>query len=136
MMFDPLCTPDQQSRVLSVLSVTSTTIEEKYLGLPTPEGRMGKGKFKSTKESLVKRFSNWAERHMSSGVKELLIKSVAQAIPTYVMDIFKLPTGLCEEMTQLIRKFWWGEEGNQRKVHWLAWEKLIVPKCRGGNGVS
>jgi hypothetical protein len=60
---------------------------------------MGKERFKSTKERLVKRFSNWAEKHMSTGAKEVLIKSVVQAIPTYVMGVFKLHAGTCEEMT-------------------------------------
>jgi hypothetical protein len=59
--------------------------EEKYLGLPTPQGRMSENNFKSTKERLAKRLSTYAERHMSSGAKEVLIKSVAHAIPTYVM---------------------------------------------------
>jgi hypothetical protein len=42
---------------------------------------------------------------MSHGAKEVLIKSVAQAIPTYVMGIFKLPSTLYEEMEQMIRYF-------------------------------
>jgi hypothetical protein len=42
---------------------------------------------------------------MSSGVKEVLIKFVAQAIPTYVMGVFKLPAILCEEMIMMIRYF-------------------------------
>jgi hypothetical protein len=99
MMFGSLCTDEQKEKVLAVLNVASTSVEEKYLGLPTPEGRMGKERFKSTKERLVKRFSNWAEKHMSTGAKEVLIKSVAQAIPTYVMGVFKLPVGTCKEMT-------------------------------------
>jgi hypothetical protein len=110
MMFGSLCTDEQKENVLTVLNVASTAVEEKYLGLPTLEGRMGKEKFKSTKERLVKRFSNWAEKHMSTGAKEVLIKSVAQAIPTYVMGVFKLPAGMCEEMTQLIKKLWWGRK--------------------------
>jgi hypothetical protein len=52
-------------------------VDKKYLGLPTPEGRMNKDKFSSTKERLIKRFTNWAERDMSTGTKEVLIKSVA-----------------------------------------------------------
>jgi hypothetical protein len=71
---------------------------------------------------------------MSGGVKEVLIKSVAQVIPTYVMGVFKLPATLCEELTQLICYFWWGEEGGHRKVHWIAWEKLLLRKGRGGLG--
>jgi hypothetical protein len=42
---------------------------------------------------------------MSLGAKEVLIKSVPQAILTYVMAVFKLPTTLCEEMEQLIQYF-------------------------------
>jgi hypothetical protein len=35
---------------------------------------------------------------MSSGAKEVLIKSVAQAILTYTMGVFKLPNGMCEDL--------------------------------------
>jgi hypothetical protein len=42
---------------------------------------------------------------MSLGVKEVPIKSMAQAIPTYVMGVFKLPATLCKEMTQMIQYF-------------------------------
>jgi hypothetical protein len=45
---------------------------------------------------------------MSARAKEVLIK--CQAILTYVMGVFKLPTMLCEEMMRMIRYFWWGEE--------------------------
>jgi hypothetical protein len=42
---------------------------------------------------------------MSSGTKEVTIKGVAQAIPTYMMSVFKLPANLCDELTQLVRFF-------------------------------
>jgi hypothetical protein len=67
--------------MLSLLNVANIVVEEKYLGLPTPNGRMGKGKFKTTKERLVKRFSNWVERHMSACVKVVLIDQVS--CPSY-----------------------------------------------------
>jgi hypothetical protein len=133
MMFGSNCSYVNKEKVMEILKVDSTAVDEKYLGLPTPEGRMCKEKFRSTKERFVKRFTNCAEKFMSMGAKEVLIKSVAQAIPTYVMGVFKLSASMCEELTQLIRYFWWGE-GGQRKVHWLAWDKLMMPKCMGGLG--
>jgi hypothetical protein len=84
--------------VRAILHVSSIETEERYLGLPTTQGGMTKEKYKSMKEAHVKRFTNWTERHRSLGAKEVFIKSVAQAIPTYVMGIFKLPATLCEEM--------------------------------------
>jgi hypothetical protein len=134
MLFGADCWPDMQKKVKGILNIARITSEEKYLGLPTLEGRISKDKFQNMKERLVKKFNNWVERNMSAGAKEVMIKSVAQAIPTYTMEVFKLPAGLCDELTQLIRNFWWGEEAGHRKVHWMAWEKLLRPKSMGGIG--
>jgi hypothetical protein len=134
MVFGALCPNAQQQKVRDVLQVTNLVGDEKYLGLRTSEGRMGKGKFKSTKERLVKRLSSWAERCMSGGAKEVLIKFIARAILTFVMGAFKLPAKLCDEITQLIRRFWSGEESEKRKAHWVAWDNLTRPKSQGGMG--
>jgi hypothetical protein len=98
-LFGANCSMDAQDRMKGVLKVSNITVEEKYLGLPTPDGRMGRNRFVSLKEKLISRLSNWAERNMSSGAKEVLIKVVAQAIPTYVMSVFKVSVTLCDELT-------------------------------------
>jgi hypothetical protein len=133
-MFGTGCMHLEREKVKEIMGVDTVVVDEKYLGLPTPEGRITKDKFKSTKEKMVSKFTNWVERNMSAGAKEVLIKSVAQAIPVYIMGIFRLSRTLCNEMTQLIRYFWWGEKAGQRKIHWIAWDKLLVPKGRGGMG--
>ena len=71
---------------------------------------------------------------LSQAGKEVLIKSVIQAIPTYTMSCFKLPRGLVKELEILIRKFWWGYNGDNRKVHWVKWERLCKAKEVGGLG--
>ena len=63
-----------------------------------------------------------------------MIKSILQALPTFTMNCFKLPRSLCKDIESLIRKFWWGYRGDQRKTHWLAWNKLCLPKSQGGLG--
>ena len=45
---------------------------------------------------------------LSRAGKEVLIKAVAQAIPTYTMSVFQLPSKLCEELDGLYARFWWG----------------------------
>jgi hypothetical protein len=114
MMFGSKCSPQAKAKVLDVLQVTESVGDGKYLGLPSPESRMNHGKFKTTKERLVKRCNNWTEKHMTMAAKEVLIKLVAQAIPTYIMGVFKLPASTCDDMTQIIRRFWWGEEEGKR----------------------
>jgi hypothetical protein len=68
------------------------------------------------------------------GAKEAFIKSVAQALVTYVMGIFKLHTSFHEDYMQIIKNFWWGEDEDKRKVHWASWETLTKPKPQGGMG--
>lgn len=64
----------------------------------------------------------------------MLIKFVIQAIPTYAMGCFKLPLSLCNEIKVLIRKFWWGQRGDKRKIHWVKWEEMTKSKLVGGMG--
>lgn len=64
----------------------------------------------------------------------MLIKAVVQAILTYKMCCFKLPMGFCNEIEKLIRKFWWGQRGDYRKIHWVKWKDMCEPKSEGGMG--
>jgi hypothetical protein len=74
---------------------------------------MSRGKFEPLQAKLVKRLMMWGD--LSQGGKEILIKAVAQALPTYIMGVFKLPFSLCDDLTRLIRDFWWDAERGKRK---------------------
>jgi hypothetical protein len=97
------CPMQHRTAVKAVLGITRELFEMKYLGLPTPEGRMNRGKFESLQAKLAKCLVEWDDNHKSQAAKEILIKAVAQAIPVYVMSVFKLPFGLYDELTKMIR---------------------------------
>jgi hypothetical protein len=44
---------------------------------------------------------------------------VAQALPDYIMSVFKLIDGLCEDLMKAIQGYWWGSECGRRKVQWI-----------------
>jgi hypothetical protein len=71
---------------------------------------------------------------MAQGGKEVFIKAAAQSLSTYVMGVYKLPLGLCDDLTKIIRDFWWGSEKDKRKMHWVAWDIMLKPKIKGGMG--
>lgn len=106
----------------------------KVFGAPTPDGRMSKGRFQNLQMSLTKRLIQWGDGFLAQPGREVLIKSVAQALPTYIMGVFKLPFSICDEVTRMVRSFYWGSANGKRKVHWRSWERLMQPKSKGGAG--
>ena len=52
--------------------------------------------------------------------KEISIKAMAQAIPKYTMSVFKLLNTQCDEMTRMVRKFWWEQTNDITKMAWLG----------------
>ena len=128
------CDPTVSNQVRQQLGVQRIDFEAKYLGLPMPNGKMKRGVFQPLEERFQKRMCAWKEKELSTAGKEILIKSVAQALPNYVMSVFKLPLTLCDELMRHIRAYWWGSDNGHRKVQWVPWEKMIMPKGFGGMG--
>ncbi|KAK9938970.1 hypothetical protein M0R45_015680 [Rubus argutus] len=60
--------------------------------------------FNFLKERAQNKLQGWRENTLSAG-KEILIKSVVQSIPTYLMSCFELPKQLCWDIQQLMAKF-------------------------------
>lgn len=73
---------------------------------------------------------------LSMGGKEILIKAVAQAIPTYTISCFQLPKVLCEDLEGMMRNFWWGQKEEEAKMTWVGWKKMCKSKVQGGMGFA
>ena len=57
-------------------------------------------------------------KFLSKAGKEILLKVVVQAIPSYTMGVFLIPLDLCVELERMMNSFWWGESrSNERGIH-------------------
>ncbi|XP_024642261.2 uncharacterized protein [Medicago truncatula] len=107
----------------------------KYLGLPSMVGRSKKATFSFIKDRVWQKISSWSSKCLSKAGREVMIKSVLQSIPSYIMSIFRLPNQLLDEIEKMMNTFWWGHGGSNNKgLNWLSWEKLSVHKNDGGMG--
>jgi hypothetical protein len=97
-------------------------------------GRANKLVFNDIKERVAKRIHGWKERFLSKAGREILIKAVAQAIPTYSMSCFLLPKTWCSDLNGMMAKYWWGQQDTARKIHWVKWESMCTDKSVGGLG--
>lgn len=95
---------------------------------------MKRGRFQSLGERLGKRMNTWWEKDLSFGGKEVHIKAIAQAIPTYTMSVFRLQDGVCDDLEKMIKRYWWGAKNGKRRTHWIAWQRLVRSKGSGGMG--
>ena len=66
-------------------------------------GKSKKNTFAQLKHKLASKLAGRKEKLLSNAGKEVLIKAVAEAIPSYSMSCFKLHNALCEEMTGMMR---------------------------------
>jgi hypothetical protein len=123
-----------RSDICEILHIDTEALSDKYLGLPAIIGADRSDCFLHFVERIIQRINGWKEKMLSIGGKEILLKAVAQAIPVYAMSVFQIPIGVCKKMTDAIAQFWWGDDENSKKMHWLAWWKLCYPKNEGGMG--
>jgi hypothetical protein len=73
------CSNETGQMVAAILGIQTVGFDEKYLGLPVPEGRMKDGKFQPVKEKAKKCLNDYAEKYSSSDAKE--VGTVYQYIP-------------------------------------------------------
>ena len=128
-------TPMQQRESLAAFMGTSIATQfDKYLGLPAILGHSKKWAFSEIKERIWRRLQGWKEKLLSQSGREILIKAVVQAIPTYAMSCFMFLAELCAEISSMAIRFWWGQKDGERKIHWLSKQKLMKAKKEGGIG--
>ena len=105
-----------------------------YLGLPTYVGRSKKVVFNEVCDRVLKKLKGWKEKLLSKAGKEVLLKAVIQAIPMYTMQCFEFPRTLCDDLERLCGGFWWAQNVENKRLAWMAWDKLSEPKREGGLG--
>ena len=124
----------QRQWIEQALGVREVDRFEFYLGLPTLVRRAKYQTFAYLKDSVWKKLQGWKGRMLSHAGKEVLIKVVAQSIPTYTMGVFLLPAKFCNELNALCARFWWGQTDDERKINCKSWNFLTKQKREGGTG--
>ncbi|XP_022030551.1 uncharacterized protein LOC110931463 [Helianthus annuus] len=77
------------------------------------------------------RFSLWKA---SMGGRVTLIKAVLESIPNYYLSLFKAPMSVLNGLESIKKRFLWGGDAINRKLHWVAWDRMTAPIDTGGPG--
>ncbi|KAL8107925.1 hypothetical protein AgCh_024360 [Apium graveolens] len=127
--------PDNRDHVCQILQMAEAGDRSMYLGLPTVLGRNKVSVLNFLKDKVSKCIQSWDGRLVSQAGKEILIKSVAQTIPSYAMSLFLLPLELTKDIERRVTKYWWNSNPKKdRAIHWMGWDRLSCHKSSGGLG--
>jgi hypothetical protein len=71
--------------------------------------------FSTIKSCIWDHINGWKEKFLAQAGKEVLLRVVIQAIPTYTMSVFQLPKTLYKDINAMMSKFRWGYKENDEK---------------------
>lgn len=110
-----------RNSVCEMLNMVEVDERSKYLGLPSILGRNKSSLLGYLKDKVTRRIQSWEGRWISKGGKEILIKSVAQTLPSYAINIFLLPVEIIKDIERTLAKYWWNSSSNQHlSIRWMS----------------
>lgn len=71
------------------------------------------------------KLDGWKENLMSKAGKEILIKSMVQAIPQYAMSIFIIPASICKATERKVADFWCKNCESKSSLHWKKKREVL-----------
>lgn len=118
--------------VCQLLQMNEATEHSTYLGLPNLIGRNKSALLGFLRDKVTTRVRSWDGKFVSRSGKETLIKSVAQTMPTYSMNVFLIPLEIVKDIEICLTKFWWNtSQPNKNNIHWMSWDRMTKHKKRG-----
>ncbi|CAM8952029.1 unnamed protein product [Rhodiola kirilowii] len=127
---------DDRRSISDILGVRQVEIMSKYLGLPVAFGHNRIELFRDIIGRLWRKMQGWKEKSLSISGKEVLIKAVIQAMPTYAMSCFKILDSLIKRIVSMISNYWRSNSNGGRGIHWCKYRNLCKDKMEGGVGLK
>ncbi|KAH0709195.1 hypothetical protein KY284_010622 [Solanum tuberosum] len=112
------------------------SLPTKYLGMPLGAKNKEVEVWNEVLERCEKKLSRWKSQYLSLGGRITLIKSVMDALPTYMMSLFPIPRSIEKKINKSRRVFLW--QGNKEKLGYnlVKWDVVTLNKMQGGLGIK
>ena len=126
---------EAETEVTQCLNIEREALEEKYLGLPTAIWQIYLvGAFEKICSRIQNLVNGWCLKKLGAAGREILIKAVAQSVPTFSMSYFPLSKTTCKKITSSLARYWWGGDGDTSKLYWKKWSDIAHTKIGGYMG--
>lgn len=132
--FSPNTSVENRRLVCEAVEVREVDVPGKYLGIPMMVGRRKNEVFNFLSDRVRQKLQVWSNKAMSKAGKYILLKTAAQSIPNFWMNLMIIPNEVCNVIQKQMNSFWWGNGGSGKGIKWMSWAKLCDEKENGGLG--
>lgn len=87
--------------------------------------------FNFLNDKVSQKLQGWVNKSISKAGKVKLLKTVAQSIPNFWMNLMLLPNDITNGIQRLMNGYWWGSGSSRNGTRW---EKMCMSKEGGGSG--
>lgn len=123
---------ERREAIKQKLGIEQTGGDGIYLGLPESFGGSKISIMSFLKEKMELRMNGWQNKVLFTGGKEVLLKVVTLALPTYTMSCFLPPKTICTQIVSLFSNFWWkNNKDSHEACTGKAGEILVDQKTKG-----
>ncbi|KAL0928209.1 hypothetical protein M5K25_000081 [Dendrobium thyrsiflorum] len=122
------------NEIKRICGFNSNNLPIKYLGTPLYKGRKKNQLFDDIFTACQKKLTSWYSSFLSFGGRLVLIKSVLNSIPIFILHTLHPSVTVCHRLERLINKFFWGAKNNKSCICWTSWHKICGDHKEGGLG--
>ncbi|KAK1400944.1 hypothetical protein POM88_000549 [Heracleum sosnowskyi] len=107
-----------------------------YLGVPIGNSHKKKAFWNPVVQKVENRMASWKAESLNEPGRLVLIKSVLDGLPVYLMSLFRLPKGVVNQL-ESIRNFFLGSRFKEKctRMHLVNWKSICRSKKHGGLGL-
>jgi len=127
----PVSKVDNIQECAGILGCVVGSLPTTYLGLTLGAKSKALQIWSGVIERCEKRLAIWKGQYLSLGGRVILVNSVLDALPTYVMSLFPLPSKVRKRIDKIRRNFIWQGNNEKRAFHLINWDVLIKSRKDG-----
>ncbi|PKU75818.1 Putative ribonuclease H protein [Dendrobium catenatum] len=123
-------------RTLSNIMNFKVKKELDILGTKIVLRRLVKSDFNYLIEKAVAKVNMWGNKFISLAGKIILLNASFLSLPIFISTISLIPLSILKEIDKMCRNFLWNKRDENFGIHFVAWNVMCKPKCKGGKGVQ
>lgn len=113
---------------LVFLTCSNGKIPFKFLAKPVGANPIRHNTWEPLLKAVRLKLSSWRIGQLSFRERITPINSMLSSLPLYFFSFYKAPKKVIHEITKLPRQFLWGGDEEHKKIAWVKWDSICLPK--------